>query len=369
MTLDKTQIGFVPSEPRDQTEPRPYLTVILDSGEETLHPLGEAPLTVGRAPDCDIVVASGAVSRRHAEIALDGRDVIVTDLGSTNGTAIGGERLVAPTRLRASQTCRIGPARITVSWHAPGELEGQRELERDLDRASKYVTSLLPRRIAEGPVQVDWAFQPSAKLGGDIFGYHALNQTTGACYMVDVTGHGVGAAMHGTSIFSALRRESLPGTDFRDPAQVLARLNDSFQMDDHDGFCFTIWYGVYDGGTRLLRYASAGHHPAYLMTADRRAIMPLSVRNPIMGVLPGHVFEADQVRLPPDCRLYLFSDGAFEIEDRAHRQCALPDFLPLLTQPEEPGKGEPQRLYDAVNARRLPGPWADDCSIMTVSFR
>jgi len=50
---------------------------------------------------------------------------------------------------------------------------------------------------------------------------------------------------------------------------VLGRLNAMFQMENHNGMFFTIWYGVYDRATELV-YASAGHHPAYLV----RRIVP-----------------------------------------------------------------------------------------------
>ena len=44
---------------------------------------------------------------------------------------------------------------------------------------------------------------------------------------------------------NALRSQALPQTDFREPGQVLAALNNAFQMDQQNGLFFTIWYGVY----------------------------------------------------------------------------------------------------------------------------
>ena len=43
---------------------------------------------------------------------------------------------------------------------------------------------------------------------------------------------------------NVLRQRALPNTDFRDPAQVLHRLNAMFQMESHGGMYFSIWYGV-----------------------------------------------------------------------------------------------------------------------------
>ena len=112
-------------------------------------------------------------------------------------------------------------------------------------------------------------FLPSARLGGDAFGYQQLDSQTFVIYLLDVSGHGVGAAMHSVSVLNVLRQRAIPQTDFKDPVQVITNLNAMFQMDRHDDQYFTMWYGVYDALDRTLTYASAGHHPAYLVAPDR----------------------------------------------------------------------------------------------------
>jgi pSer/pThr/pTyr-binding forkhead associated (FHA) protein len=52
--------------------------------------VGEDPITIGRLPECEIVLADTKVSRRHAEVRRNGADVVVVDLGSTNGTQVNG---------------------------------------------------------------------------------------------------------------------------------------------------------------------------------------------------------------------------------------------------------------------------------------
>lgn len=52
--------------------------------------LGADPLVIGRLPECDVVLADSNVSRRHAELRRVGDAVVVTDLGSTNGTRVNG---------------------------------------------------------------------------------------------------------------------------------------------------------------------------------------------------------------------------------------------------------------------------------------
>ena len=99
--------------------------------------------------------------------------------------------------------------------------------------------------MRDGPVRVDWRFVPSTQLGGDSFGYHWIDGDHFAVYLLDVSGHGVGASLLSVSALNVLRSQSLHNTDFRDPAQVLERLNATFKMEQQDNRYFTIWYGVY----------------------------------------------------------------------------------------------------------------------------
>jgi hypothetical protein len=56
-------------------------------------PLGEYVLTIGRQADSAIVLADTNASRRHAEIRPGGDGFVIVDLGSTNGTAVNGQRI------------------------------------------------------------------------------------------------------------------------------------------------------------------------------------------------------------------------------------------------------------------------------------
>ena len=66
----------------------PTGAVVLPDGTRVV--VGDEPITVGRAPDCDLVLADPTVSKRHLELRRQGPNVVLTDLGSTNGTRVNG---------------------------------------------------------------------------------------------------------------------------------------------------------------------------------------------------------------------------------------------------------------------------------------
>lgn len=74
-------------------------------------PIGEDPVTVGRLPDCDIILSDPNVSRRHAEVRRRGNDFIVVDLGSTNGTRVNGAG-VRERRLEDGDEVTFGGTRV-----------------------------------------------------------------------------------------------------------------------------------------------------------------------------------------------------------------------------------------------------------------
>ena len=328
------------------------------------------PITVGRKMVCDFVLPDAEVSGKHCQVsaAPDEADATVTDLQSTNGTFVEGKRLIGSIRLPNGGLLQLGGHVLKHEFRLPSELEQSLELDRDLEKASSYVKALLPAPIRDGPVRTDWFFLPSTTLGGDAFGYQQLDEDTFAGYVVDVSGHGAGAAMHSVSVMNVLRQRALPNTDFRDPAQVLHSLNTTFQMESHGGMYFSIWYGVYEPKTRLLRYSSAGHHPSYLAQPSIQELIPLQTRNLMIGAMPEAKFVCSSVEVMPGSVLYVFSDGVFEVVTKEGTQWGLQDFLPLLRRPESSEVSEPERFYRAVQDVARPGALDDDFSMLVVTF-
>lgn len=247
------------------------------------------------------------------------------------------------------------------------------KLNEELNEAADYIKSLLPAPILEGDCLTDWRFIPCTSLGGDSFGYHWLDSDRFAVYLIDVSGHGVGAALMSISVINILRSETLPGTDFKDPSQVLKALNNSFPMEDHNDMYFTIWYGVYDNSSGNLKYASAGHPPAVLFeniseTGDGR-IVELQTENLVVGALPDRSFNHGEYSIAPPGRLYLFSDGVFEIPIGDDDRWDYEDFIDFISLPLEAGTGKLNQLWNYVQELKGEELLDDDYSILEVTFK
>jgi pSer/pThr/pTyr-binding forkhead associated (FHA) protein len=345
-----------------------YLAVVAGERAGLRIELGGKPVVIGRAPPADMVIDDSQISRKHCRISLVLDEVYVADLGSSNGTMVDGKRIASTGVLPPGARLQIGGHVLEHEFRSRKEVEASKELDRDLESARRYVQSLIPAPLVEGPIRTEWVLLPSARLGGDVFGYHHLDARTFAIFLLDVSGHGTGAAMHAVSVTNILRRDALPGVDMRDPAKVASYVNTLFQMNTHGGLYLTLWYGVYDLETRTLQYCSAGHHPSYLVPAAREGAIPLKTPNIMIGATSAFEFESASVEVPPGSRLYVFSDGIFEIEAKDGQQWSLDHVVPIIVEAPIQGLTEPERLLRAIRGHARSPDFDDDFTVLVATF-
>jgi sigma-B regulation protein RsbU (phosphoserine phosphatase) len=246
--------------------------------------------------------------------------------------------------------------------------ESQRTLHGELAEAAEYVRALLPKPI-EGAVTSHWEFIPSTMLGGDAFGYQWLDKDHFAFYLLDVCGHGVGAALLSISVMNVLRSKTLPAANFTQPASVLAALNASFPMEKHNDMFFTMWYGVYQPSTQQLCYADAGHPPAILISGTPEKDLrtdQLKTGGMVVGGMPDSPYTENTVHVGTPNRLYLFSDGLYEITKLNGKIMDIQELIDMLSHTKP---GQLNEIIDFSKTLSNGKSFVDDVSILELSFK
>lgn len=83
--------------------------VITEGAREGLEmPLGGGPITIGRSSESNVVIRDDYTSTNHARLDLQGGTWVLTDLGSTNGTFVHGQKVTAPTTVAERTPITIG---------------------------------------------------------------------------------------------------------------------------------------------------------------------------------------------------------------------------------------------------------------------
>ena len=248
--------------------------------------------------------------------------------------------------------------------------ESKKILQAELAEAAEYVRSLLPKPLFY-PIRAEWCFIPSMQLGGDAFGYHWLDEDHFAIYLLDVCGHGVGAALLSISVANLLRSQALPFIDFKDPGVVLKALNSTFPIEKHREMFFTIWYGVYHRRRRELVYATGGHPPALLLMGEafaRISMHELQTSGISIGLLPEAEFENRHCQVERYAQLYVFSDGVYEIRRLGGEVWRLRELSELIQQMARQREKKIETIVQVVSRDSGKKDFNDDFSLLQITF-
>lgn len=242
------------------------------------------------------------------------------------------------------------------------------KLNQELSIAAQYFSSLIPEQMDDGKIQTFWKYVPTAELGGDAFGYFWLDDKNYVVYLFDVCGHGIASGMYSVSLINTLKYQNLADTDFSSPTSVFSALNKLYQIQQHYGMYFTIWYGVFNTDTRILNYAAAGHHPSIISYPSGKTDF-LSSPNFIIGGLEEYSFNSSQIILDANTDVYIFSDGTFDVKQPDSSVWRIDDMRRFLEARHSRADKELNELYEFVSSMYEFSHQKDDFTILKVRFK
>lgn len=191
----------------------------------------------------------------------------------------------------------------------------QDNMRTELKMAREMQVSLLPEKDAIEAVQsvgeatLEAFYEASFELGGDLWGAWVLPDNKLGIYVLDVTGHGVGAALNTFSLHATMARfEDKKG----DPAEFLHALNSSLAGTFPLGRFATMFYGVLDCQTNELIYAGAGSPRPIIFGGG--TIRSLDSAGLPIAIVKSATYENKTDRLEPGESLFCYSDVLIEAE-------------------------------------------------------
>jgi len=228
-------------------------------------------------------------------------------------------------------------------------------MSHDLKAAARIQETFLPRELPPVPgTSFAWIYRPCDELAGDGLNVIPLGGGRTGLYILDVSGHGVVAALLSVTLSRVLSHPSEPssilgrggavrdGLEIAPPAEVADRLNQLFPFDTSTEQFATMIYGVLNAGTGEFRYVSAGHPGPVHLPAGASPVILESEGCPI-GLAEGP-YEERSVRLVAGDRLYLYSDGLPEAMDSSGEQFGDDRLLQAI------GRARSEPLREAVTA-------------------
>jgi serine phosphatase RsbU (regulator of sigma subunit) len=206
----------------------------------------------------------------------------------------------------------------------------QRErIDQELRVARLVQQTLLPSDV---PHPSGWEiaayWQPARTVSGDFYDFLIFPDGKLGIVVADVTDKGIPAAMVMATTRSIIRST---GELLVWPGQVLEQANNLLCPNMPQNMFVTCLYAILDPITGLIRYANAGHPPAYQRTGQE--VHEFSARGMPLGLMPDMHYEEKEATIKPGDSLIMYSDGLVEAHNVQAEMFGFPRLRQLLTIP------------------------------------
>lgn len=225
--------------------------------------------------------------------------------------------------------------------------------------------SLIPKPVKHDRIWVDVRYIPVEDVGGDYCQVRFPDRNTCYITMCDVMGHGVGSALLATRISSEVRYGIMYR---REPREILASL-EQFMCEhfSETGLFLTFVAARIDLVRQEMTWSGAGHPSPLLIRRDRQRAECLASQNPIIGVdLPdSHHPRQETASLRTGDRLFVFTDGLFEVLNSEEKQLGLGGFARIAKTTTDLGLFDvADQILDVIHEYRSGGDTDDQTLVI-----
>ena len=192
----------------------------------------------------------------------------------------------------------------------------EQKFQEDLLLAKELQKEALSKPIKDANIHIEGIYTPSYYLGGDMYIWYKINEENYGIILLDVMGHGIASALVSMSVRALLRGIV---TKCREPDIVLQELNQhvySFFRDENTSYThkyyLTCVYVLVNTKEKIIKYASAGHPPSFLVNSNglivelNKGTVPLGLLQEIEVEVGTHYYESNQTKI------ILYTDGITE---------------------------------------------------------
>jgi sigma-B regulation protein RsbU (phosphoserine phosphatase) len=230
--------------------------------------------------------------------------------------------------------------------------------------------SMLPKTFPPYPerddIDIYGQVTPAKAVGGDLFDFYIHDEKLFFC-IGDVSGKGIPASMFMAVARSLFRNVS---AHVSEPHIIAKALNDSMSEGNEMSMFVTMFIGVLDLQTGLLRYCNAGHD-APLLIGQGVGVLPCESNLPI-GLMDWE-FVPQETTIASGTTIFLYTDGLNEAENSQHQQFGEEQILQLAEEQLVKGECQPmpliQRMSAAVHFFAGAAEQSDDLTMLAIQYK
>lgn len=243
-------------------------------------------------------------------------------------------------------------------------------IQNDLEIARDIQQSIIPRRFPPFPERKDfeiYASMNAAKsVGGDFYDFFLIDEDHLGIVMADVSDKGIPAA-----IYMAVSRTIIHAAAIKEmePQECMFFSNNLLCKDNANSMFVTVFYGILNTKTGVMKYTNAGHNPPYILEKDGGITLIEPTHDKVLGILEDIKFNSKSVTLNPGDGLFLFTDGVTEAMNKEFQLFTEAKLENILAEIKNL---EPKEIVDNVNkavAEHATGAdQSDDITILALRY-
>ena len=201
----------------------------------------------------------------------------------------------------------------------------------EMDLAARIQASALPKNFSLPTEKAELyaTMTPAREVGGDFYDFFLSGPDRLCLVIADVSGKGVPASLFMMRAKTAIQYYAREG---QGPAELLGNVNRALCEENETNMFVTVWLGILDLNTGVMRCCNAGHeYPAvlragggYELLKDRHGLM--------LGAFDDNILTEYEIRLNPGDRIFVYTDGAAEAINEKQEQYGTDRLLDVLNR-------------------------------------
>ena len=249
---------------------------------------------------------------------------------------------------------------------------GERErIGTELNIARKIQEGSLPSTFPPFPDRTEFdlyaSMHAAKEVGGDFYDFFLIDDDHLALVMADVSGKGVPAALF--MMASKMLINNYAAIEKDSPAKILTAVNERICAGNTAGMFVTVWLGILEISTGVLKAANAGHEYPILRRAGGAFEVWKDKHGFVVGGMEGIRYKEYEICLGKGDQLFLYTDGVPEANDKDENMFGIERTLEALNSVELPYcKNEADAVSEAIRAFAGKAEQFDDITMLCLNY-
>lgn len=249
-------------------------------------------------------------------------------------------------------------------------MEEQKRIGAELDLAARIQSSYLPEGKNPFPDRTEFelsaSMDPAKEVGGDFYDFFLMDEDHLCMVIGDVSGKGVGAALF-MMVTKTLIHSQATSTD--SPAEILSVVNNRLCENNETEMFASVWIGVIDLKTGVVRGANAGHEYPALRRASGEFELFKKKHGLVIGSMEGLRFTEYEFTMEEGDILYVYTDGVAEATNAENELYGTDRMLSALNERKDASVEEIlSHVLKNINGFVKEAPQFDDITMMGIRY-